>query len=108
MTDGAEIGVFGGSGLYALLDDVIEVIVDTPYGPDGFFDHELDRRLVDDGVEGVDGLEAVTQEEVFAFFERNVDKVRGLLFRAVDTVPTERACACASGPNGMTPPPPLL
>src|SRR6266498_2497178 len=29
----AEIGVIGGSGLYAFLDDVTEVKVDTPYGP---------------------------------------------------------------------------
>ncbi len=29
----AEIGVFGGSGFYSLLDDVREVKVDTPYGP---------------------------------------------------------------------------
>ncbi len=28
----AEIGVFGGSGLYELLEDVTEVTVDTPYG----------------------------------------------------------------------------
>ncbi len=28
----AEIGVFGGSGFYSLLDDVEEVTVDTPYG----------------------------------------------------------------------------
>ncbi|WP_043472748.1 S-methyl-5'-thioadenosine phosphorylase [Kitasatospora sp. MBT66] len=28
----AELGVIGGSGLYALLDDVVEVAVDTPYG----------------------------------------------------------------------------
>jgi len=62
----------------------------------------------DVGVEGVDGIEAVTQEEVFAFFDRNVDRVRGVLFRAIDTVPTVRACTCAAGPNGMTPPPPLL
>jgi 5'-methylthioadenosine phosphorylase len=35
VTDGprAEIGVFGGSGFYALLDDAVEVPVDTPYGP---------------------------------------------------------------------------
>ncbi len=39
MTDTAEIGVFGGSGFYSLLDDVREVKVDTPYGPpsDSFF-----------------------------------------------------------------------
>ena len=33
MTDTAEIGVFGGSGFYSLLEDVREVKVDTPYGP---------------------------------------------------------------------------
>ena len=37
--DAAEIGVFGGSGFYSLLDEVREVKVDTPYGPpsDAFF-----------------------------------------------------------------------
>jgi 5'-methylthioadenosine phosphorylase len=29
----AELGVIGGSGLYALLDDAVEVPVETPYGP---------------------------------------------------------------------------
>jgi len=29
----ADVGVYGGSGLYALLDDVTEVAVDTPFGP---------------------------------------------------------------------------
>ena len=29
----AEIGVFGGSGFYELLDEVEEVVVETPYGP---------------------------------------------------------------------------
>ena len=39
MAQQAEIGVFGGSGFYSLLDDVREVKVDTPYGPpsDSFF-----------------------------------------------------------------------
>jgi 5'-methylthioadenosine phosphorylase len=32
VVDTAEIGVFGGSGFYSLLDDVREVKVDTPYG----------------------------------------------------------------------------
>ena len=32
MADTAEIGVIGGSGFYALLDDVREIKVDTPYG----------------------------------------------------------------------------
>lgn len=29
----AEIGVFGGSGFYSLLENVLEVKIDTPYGP---------------------------------------------------------------------------
>jgi len=39
VSDRAEIGVFGGSGFYSLLDDVREIKVDTPYGPpsDSFF-----------------------------------------------------------------------
>ena len=39
MAHHAEIGVFGGSGFYSLLDDVREIKVDTPYGPpsDSFF-----------------------------------------------------------------------
>jgi 5'-methylthioadenosine phosphorylase len=32
VTNQAEIGVFGGSGFYALLDEVREIKVDTPYG----------------------------------------------------------------------------
>ena len=46
--DTAEIGVFGGSGFYSLLEDVREVKVDTPYGPpsDSFFLAEVGGRRV--------------------------------------------------------------
>lgn len=39
MAQQAEIGVFGGSGFYSLLEDVREIKVDTPYGApsDSFF-----------------------------------------------------------------------
>src|SRR5580704_2004912 len=39
MAATAEIGVFGGSGFYSLLENVREAKVDTPYGPpsDSFF-----------------------------------------------------------------------
>jgi len=39
VADIAEIGVFGGSGFYSLLEDVHEAKIDTPYGPpsDSFF-----------------------------------------------------------------------
>ena len=48
MADTAEIGVFGGSGFYSLLDDVREVKVDTPYGPpsDNVFLAEVGGRRV--------------------------------------------------------------
>jgi 5'-methylthioadenosine phosphorylase len=48
VADRAEIGVFGGSGFYSLLDDVREVKVDTPYGPpsDSFFLAEVAGRGV--------------------------------------------------------------
>jgi len=46
--DRAEIGVFGGSGFYSLLDEVREVKVDTPYGPpsDSFFLAQVAGRQV--------------------------------------------------------------
>jgi 5'-methylthioadenosine phosphorylase len=48
MTDRAEIGVFGGSGFYSLLEDVREVKVDTPYGApsDSVFLAEVAGRAV--------------------------------------------------------------
>jgi 5'-methylthioadenosine phosphorylase len=48
VTGTAEIGVFGGSGFYSLLDDVREVKVDTPYGPpsDSLFLAEVAGRKV--------------------------------------------------------------
>jgi 5'-methylthioadenosine phosphorylase len=48
VADRAEIGIFGGSGFYSLLDDVREVKVDTPYGPpsDSFFLAEVAGRAV--------------------------------------------------------------
>ncbi|MGH2474614.1 MAG: 5'-methylthioadenosine phosphorylase, partial [Candidatus Limnocylindrales bacterium] len=29
----ADVGVYGGSGLYTLLEDAVEVVADTPFGP---------------------------------------------------------------------------
>ena len=48
VAETAEIGVFGGSGFYSLLEDVREVKVDTPYGPpsDSFFLAEVAGRRV--------------------------------------------------------------
>lgn len=48
MKQVAEIGVFGGSGFYSLLENVGEVKVDTPYGPpsDSLFVAEVSGRKV--------------------------------------------------------------
>ena len=48
MPAGAEIGVFGGSGFYSFLDDVREVVLDTPYGAPSGPVHvgEVDGRAV--------------------------------------------------------------
>src|SRR5688500_15429943 len=48
MNQLAEVGVFGGSGFYALLENVREVKVDTPYGPpsDNVFLAEVSGRKV--------------------------------------------------------------
>jgi 5'-methylthioadenosine phosphorylase len=48
VADVAEIGVFGGSGFYSLLEDVREIKVDTPYGPpsDSFFLASVGGRRV--------------------------------------------------------------
>lgn len=37
----------------------------------------------DTGLEGMPGVEPVTQEQVFTFFDNNVDRVRDLLFMAI-------------------------
>lgn len=44
----AEIGVFGGSGFYSLLENVQEVKIDTPYGPpsDSVFVSEIGGRKI--------------------------------------------------------------
>ncbi|WP_370147706.1 S-methyl-5'-thioadenosine phosphorylase [Streptacidiphilus sp. EB129] len=47
-TPTAEVGIIGGTGLYALADDLAEVVVDTPYGPpsDSLFVGEVAGRRV--------------------------------------------------------------
>ena len=43
----------------------------------------------DAGLEGDADVPAVTQNEVFAFFERNAEVVRDVLFRAIASVPDD-------------------
>ena len=48
----------------------------------------------DAGLEGVDGIEAVTMETIFKVLEENLDRLRKLLFRAIPEIPAERSCSC--------------
>ncbi len=40
----------------------------------------------DTGLEGIPGVEPVTQEQVFGFFEQNVDRIRELLLAAIPSL----------------------
>ncbi|MGE0881069.1 MAG: S-methyl-5'-thioadenosine phosphorylase [Acidimicrobiia bacterium] len=60
----------------------------------------------DTGVEGLDHIAPVTQEEVMRFFDANIDRVRDLLVATIESLPEQRSCACAGAPNGFLPEPP--
>jgi len=51
----------------------------------------------DAGLQGVEGVEPVTMDAVFAVLRENIDRVQRLLTRAVPGVPEARNCSCASG-----------
>jgi 5'-methylthioadenosine phosphorylase len=57
--------------------------------------------LVTDLDAGVEGDQGVTQDEVFAVFRQNTERLRGLLLAAIVALPSERACACATALQGM-------
>ena len=48
----------------------------------------------DAGLEGYEGIEAVTMETIFRVLEDNLERLRKLLFRAIPLVPVERSCPC--------------
>jgi 5'-methylthioadenosine phosphorylase len=48
----------------------------------------------DTGLEGVDGIEAVTMEAVFAMLAANVERTRQLLFAAIPAIPEVAGCHC--------------
>jgi 5'-methylthioadenosine phosphorylase len=88
-----------------------EVINMTQY-PEAFLARELGLCYAglalitdyDTGLEGVDGIEPVSIEQVFSMLRRNVDRTGDLLFSAIPAVPSIRGCSCASalssGPLG--------
>jgi 5'-methylthioadenosine phosphorylase len=57
--------------------------------------------LVTDLDAGVDADSAVSQDEVFALFAANVERLRTLLAGAVRELPRERDCACIRAHDGL-------
>ena len=53
--------------------------------------------LVTDLDAGVEGDHGVTQEEVFAVFAQNTERMRGLLLRTLARLPEKPDCTCSSG-----------
>ncbi len=51
----------------------------------------------DTGLEGVEGIEPVTMEAIFAMLDANIEKVRGVLTRMVGAIAGEPGCRCADG-----------
>jgi len=57
--------------------------------------------LVTDMDAGVESGEGVGQEEVFAAFARNTERLKALLVRAIETLPDPAGCACATWAEGI-------
>ncbi|GGL16396.1 purine nucleoside phosphorylase [Sphaerisporangium melleum] len=57
--------------------------------------------LVTDHDAGVDAGEGVTQDEVFAFFAANSERMRSLVGAVAAELPLDRACPCGDALNGI-------
>lgn len=51
----------------------------------------------DVGLAGIAGIRPVTFEEVLRVLGENIDKVQGLLKRAIPGIPEKRSCSCGAG-----------
>jgi 5'-methylthioadenosine phosphorylase len=88
------------SAMYSSLG--FDVIGMTQY-PEAYLARELGLcyatfAMVTDHDSGIDDIPPVTHAEVLAVFERNIDRLRDTLHRAIAAVPADRACACGEGP----------
>jgi 5'-methylthioadenosine phosphorylase len=57
--------------------------------------------LVTDHDAGVEAGEGVSQEEVLTFFAANIQRMRSLITRVVEALPTDRACPCPHTLDGI-------
>ena len=81
-----------------------EVVNMTQY-PESLLARELELcyvniSLITDYDVGVEGIPAVTNEEVIRVFNENNDRLRGLLFAIVAAIPEARDCSCATALQG--------
>jgi len=60
--------------------------------------------LVTDLDAGVEGEHGVTQEEVFAVFAQNTERLRGLLMATIAALPDKRDCPCPHALDGTNAP----
>jgi 5'-methylthioadenosine phosphorylase len=51
----------------------------------------------DTGLEGVDGIEPVTMDAIFAMLDANIERVQGVLSRMVPEIAASPSCSCATG-----------
>ena len=56
--------------------------------------------LITDYDAGVEGIPPVSVEEVVGVFKENTERLRDVLARAIDALPSERGCACGSALDG--------
>jgi 5'-methylthioadenosine phosphorylase len=57
--------------------------------------------LVTDHDAGVEAGEGVSQEEVFAFFAANIERMRSLVSSVVAALPSKRPCPCPHALDGI-------
>ena len=57
--------------------------------------------LVTDMDAGAEGESGVGQEEVFALFRSNLERLTGLLAAAVATLPDSQGCSCSTWAEGL-------
>ncbi len=58
--------------------------------------------LVTDTDAGVEEGEGVTQAEVFRVFAENIERLRDLLMKVIESLPEERDCPCPHALDGLT------
>jgi 5'-methylthioadenosine phosphorylase len=83
-----------------------EVINMTQY-PECVLARELELcyaniSLITDYDVGVEGVPPVTNDEVVRVFTQNNERLRGLLFAVIPTLPAERDCVCATALDGAS------